>query len=232
MNESNLSNRVDADEASAERPFQLLTATLLVAALSISGYFRRRADRRGEAVGPAVERESRAGAAARWIGGIGMAATVLTYLFAPRRVAWARLPVSRTVRWAGGALAASCVPVIYWTFSSLDENVTPTERVRPTAELVTTGPYRWVRHPVYTVGAVFWTGIGLLTANGLVLLWLALGVLGVAARTPAEERALAAAFGEEYREYARRTGGFVPRLCEGLCYSIEHADTRPPKRRW
>lgn len=193
-----------------ERLFRSLTAALVVIALGISGYFRRQADRGGEAVATSGS-ESLAGATARRGGGLGMGVTVLAYLFVPRRVEWAQLPIPQPVRLAGGVLAVSCLPLIYWTFDALGGNVTRTERVRPTAELVTTGPYRWIRHSVYTVGAMFWAGIGLLTANGLLGLWLVLGFLGVAARTPIEERALAEAFGEEYRVYKERTGRYLPR---------------------
>ena len=79
--------------------------------------------------------------------------------------------------------------------------------------LVTTGPYAYVRHPLYAVG-IF------LLAPGAVLLvgsWLLLSVppvMYLAARVfiPREEAALAERYGASFRQYRRRTGRFVPRL--------------------
>lgn len=78
--------------------------------------------------------------------------------------------------------------------------------------LVTHGPYRWVRHPLYDVVFVWKFSKALLTANWLI------GLLGLAAltmlvaRTRVEEAKLAERFGEEYRAYAGRTGKFFPSL--------------------
>jgi protein-S-isoprenylcysteine O-methyltransferase Ste14 len=77
-------------------------------------------------------------------------------------------------------------------------------------ELVVTGPYRWVRHPMYAAALVFlwaqprWTANGLAFAVGASLyLWL--GSL-------LEERRLQACYGEAYRTYARRTPRLLPFL--------------------
>jgi protein-S-isoprenylcysteine O-methyltransferase Ste14 len=80
----------------------------------------------------------------------------------------------------------------------------------PTAGgLVTTGPYRFVRHPIYTAACLFiWAGI---VSNWSVLA----GLLGVAllagafVRMLCEERLVVAAY-PEYREYARTTKRMVP----------------------
>jgi len=75
-------------------------------------------------------------------------------------------------------------------------------------ELVVTGPYRWVRHPMYSAAFVLlwadprWTVNGLAFAVGASLyLWL--GALH-------EERRLRAYYGEAYRDYAGRTPRFLP----------------------
>lgn len=75
--------------------------------------------------------------------------------------------------------------------------------------LVLDGPYRWVRHPMYTAGFVaLWAGPRW-TANGLAFaaaasLYLWIGSLH-------EERRLLSYYGEGYRRYARETTRFVPR---------------------
>jgi len=81
-------------------------------------------------------------------------------------------------------------------------------------ELVTHGPYRYLRHPVYVSFAAIAIGIALVFRSYVVL---GLSVtLMVTGRwwADAEERLLASneGFGDVYRTYAARTGRFFPRL--------------------
>jgi methanethiol S-methyltransferase len=80
-------------------------------------------------------------------------------------------------------------------------------------QLVTGGLYRWVRHPLYAFGlALLWL-TPLMTWN---LLALALGLTGyILVGIQFEERKLAAEFGAQYSEYARRTPMLVPGLKRG-----------------
>jgi protein-S-isoprenylcysteine O-methyltransferase Ste14 len=75
--------------------------------------------------------------------------------------------------------------------------------------LVSTGPYRFIRHPIYTAACLFvWAGV---LSNWSVLAGL-LGVVllvGAFVRMLCEERLVVAAY-PEYREYARSTKRIVP----------------------
>ena len=80
-------------------------------------------------------------------------------------------------------------------------------------QLITTGPYRYVRHPSYTGTLLIFLGFGLCTLN---LFSLAAIVLPITAaflwRMHIEETALREAFGERYREYTVATARIVPWL--------------------
>ena len=76
---------------------------------------------------------------------------------------------------------------------------------RPTTELVTDGPYRWSRNPLYLALTLIYAGVGLI-ADDLWILMLLVPLLllihwGVVVR---EERYLEAKFGEAYRRYKER----------------------------
>ena len=133
------------------------------------------------------------------------------WMIEPRWMAWAQVALPSGIRGFGALLIAASIPLYAWVFHHLGLNLTDTVLVRRQAALVRTGPYRWVRHPLYSFGALFIAGWALMTANGLV----AVAGLGAAAlivvRTAIEERHLVERFGEAYREYMATTGRFVPR---------------------
>jgi protein-S-isoprenylcysteine O-methyltransferase Ste14 len=104
------------------------------------------------------------------------------------------------------------VPLFYWLFSSLGNNITPTVAIRKDHDLVTSGPYRWVRHPLYSVGFLAFGAFSLLAANWFIFALLILAFIVLMQRTPIEERRLIEHFGDAYREYMQRTGRYLPRL--------------------
>jgi protein-S-isoprenylcysteine O-methyltransferase Ste14 len=79
--------------------------------------------------------------------------------------------------------------------------------------LCTTGPYRYVRHPLYA-GLLYLVSLGLalFLNNCVFLLWAVLLHPLWHQVIRYEERLMVDLFGDEYREYQKRTGRFFPRL--------------------
>jgi protein-S-isoprenylcysteine O-methyltransferase Ste14 len=100
----------------------------------------------------------------------------------------------------------------YWVFTNLGNNVSPTVRTRRNAALVTSGPYRWVRHPLYMMGLIAYLGFALLSENWFIALMAVVGFFLLIIRTSSEEDRLVQKFGDEYRQYMNRTGRFLPKL--------------------
>ncbi len=75
--------------------------------------------------------------------------------------------------------------------------------------LITTGPYRYVRHPIYTAACLFcWAGaIGNLSISSAI--WSALLFIGALARMLTEERLVVQRY-SEYSEYAAKTKRMLP----------------------
>jgi protein-S-isoprenylcysteine O-methyltransferase Ste14 len=77
--------------------------------------------------------------------------------------------------------------------------------------LVTQGPFRFVRHPMYL--AVILAGLGgLLLYRTWAALFFAVMMLGMVQRARREEQALAEIFGAEWQAYARRVPPWIPRF--------------------
>ena len=193
-----------------ENTYRWTLLVIMLVGLAMSVYFRRKADRVGGRVarrgdGPVI----RVLLALSGLTGVG---SLVVYLVNPAWMAWSRLDLPDPVRLTGAGLGVVALGLFWWVFCHLGTNVTPTAQTRANHVLVTSGPYRWVRHPMYVSGLVLFGGYFLLTANWFIGLACGLTLAVLAARTPGEERHLADRFGEAYRAYAARTGRFLPRF--------------------
>lgn len=82
---------------------------------------------------------------------------------------------------------------------------------RDPSVLVTWGPFRYVRHPSYLGYFLMFFGLFFLLLN-LVALVPLLAIPGYIRLTTYEEQLLIARFGNEYVEYQKTTGRFVPKM--------------------
>jgi protein-S-isoprenylcysteine O-methyltransferase Ste14 len=127
-------------------------------------------------------------------------------------MAWSKIGLPEWVRWLGVVIGIFCVFGIYWLFTSIGSGITPTSATRTEHKLSTSGPYRWVRHPLYTIGSSFYISFGLIADNWFIIAMGILAFIAMAIRTPKEEANLVEKFGDEYSEYMKRTGRFLPKL--------------------
>ena len=138
---------------------------------------------------------------------------LLLWLVWPAPLRWASFALPGALRWLGLALFAAGALLVFWVNRNLGANFSSTLILRDGHELIEHGPYRHVRHPMYTSFLVMLAGLLLLSANWIVgvppILFLFLLML---VRTPREERMLLGRFGDEYRRYMARTGRYLPRL--------------------
>lgn len=192
-----------------ENIFRVLAALILFTGVAISSYFRRKADRdTGEKLSRKVD-----GTPTMMlirIGGLILWLSPLVYLINPQWMAWSKIGLPEWTRWLGVGIGVLCVFGIYWLFNSIGSGITPTSATRKEHKLSTKGPYRWVRHPLYSIGSSFIVSFGTMADNWFIALLGVLAFIGMAIRTPKEEANLIAKFGDEYREYMKRTGAFFP----------------------
>lgn len=195
---------------SLETVFQIAAIVLVLTAVAISITFRRRAAQSGEKI--SQREEGILILTLRSLLGLSLWGSALIYLLNPVWLEWSHLDLPVEVRWGGALLMAACIPLIYWLFRSLGLNVTPTVAIRKTHTLVTHGPYRWVRHPLYSTGLLFFLGLSLLAANWFIALAILAAFAALTLRTPHEEARLIEKFGDEYQSYMQSTGRYFPRL--------------------
>jgi protein-S-isoprenylcysteine O-methyltransferase Ste14 len=128
-------------------------------------------------------------------------------------VDFAHLSLPVWLRWAGGVLTCAGIYLFAWTHQTLGNNWTAVLALAKEHKLVTDGPYRYVRHPMYSAFFVIGFGFLLLSANWLIgVLYLGTLILMYVARVSAEEKMMTDRFGDAYRQYMKKTGRLFPRF--------------------
>jgi protein-S-isoprenylcysteine O-methyltransferase Ste14 len=111
----------------------------------------------------------------------------------------------------GVALMWGGISLRVWAFQTLGRYFTFTVMTSADQPVVTTGPYRFVRHPGYAGLVLLLTGIGATYGNWLSLAALALvPLIGFIHRIHVEEAALAANLGSAYTSYASGRKRLIP----------------------
>jgi len=116
------------------------------------------------------------------------------------------------VRVLGLVLGLYAAIILPWAAATLGRFLVPRAVVFPDHTLVVRGPFRLVRHPVYSGDLALWLGATLGTLNVLLLVLWPLYLVGLSAEASAEEELLQAKFGQAYRDYMARVARFVPTL--------------------
>ena len=194
-----------------ENIFRILAALILFTGIGISSYFRLKADQdSGEKISRKVDGTTFMNLIR--IGGLMLWLSPLVYLINPSWMAWSKIGLPEWVRWLGVGLGMVAIMGIYWLFSSIGSGITPTSATRKQHQLVTSGPYRWIRHPLYTFGSSLFVAFGMMADNWFIALLGVLAFIAMASRTPKEEANLIEKFGDDYREYMKRTGRYFPKF--------------------
>ncbi|HXZ88301.1 MAG TPA: isoprenylcysteine carboxylmethyltransferase family protein [Candidatus Binataceae bacterium] len=193
-------------------PIRLIVAAELVVMGGVRAYYsvsRRKEPAQG---GPARRAES------AWLTGtLAVLAllhfgAVFAYLANPSLVEWSAFEIEEPIRWM--AIVISCLGVAgeIWAAISLGASYSPLLRVAEERVVVTAGPYRWIRHPLYAFWLPLMAGWGIAARNWFILFTgTVLILLLMIVRAPREEAMMLEGFGESYRQYMIHTGRFLPR---------------------
>ena len=189
----------------------ILMSVLFLVFLIERGYFQFKAMRvSGEARSWRESKTRMAGIGLLFLLGQVWVIGSFIYIFKPTFLAWTLFPLPSWIRWLGAVIALSGMALEFSTQIFLGRNYSTTLHISEEQTLVTTGPYRYVRHPMYTALFTVGVGLGLLSASWYFLLpFIATGIV-VAFRVRREEEAMIEKFGDEYIQYMRRTGRFFP----------------------
>ncbi|MDD4877023.1 MAG: isoprenylcysteine carboxylmethyltransferase family protein [Dehalococcoidales bacterium] len=137
--------------------------------------------------------------------------TFFIYILFPQALVWAKVSLTFWLRLLGALMAVVALLWFIWIHRSLGNNLSLKISIKEEQELVTGGPYRWVRHPMYSAFYLLHLAVFFLTANWFIgVTWLVGLTVIILLRVKREEAMLLAKFGNKYSAYMERTGRFVP----------------------
>ncbi len=118
-------------------------------------------------------------------------------------------PVNPVLSSIGVIMCAAGLTFFVWARQRLGRNWNPTVSVKKDQELVTSGPYRYVRHPMYAGGFFACIGSAIVCGGAWIFLLLILGPFFLG-RMGAEDKVMAQQFPNEYPAYKKRTKALIP----------------------
>jgi len=194
--------------------FRILLPSLILAFIAHRGYYTHRF-RNVQTVSQAASPEPWSGRLAALAGTIGLVGVVV-YALSPAALQWARISFPWWVRLIGLAIALAGFTLLQTAQMAIGANWSDAPRMLTDQRLITTGPYGFARHPIYTAFICILGSTLLISANWLIgVSWIAMTVLEVRARIRMEEALMLTNFGNQYRAYMRTTGRFLPRWPTG-----------------
>jgi len=126
----------------------------------------------------------------------------------------------------GAVIFLTCLGLYLWGLRTLGENFNASSgfgvRLHQAHQLVTDGPYTYIRHPMYLAVILVGWG-GLLLYRTWTMLIFAIIMHGLIVRAHREDQALAQAFGRQWELYKQRVPGWIPHM-----KSIFHNDLQKP----
>jgi protein-S-isoprenylcysteine O-methyltransferase Ste14 len=114
----------------------------------------------------------------------------------------------QAVRIVGAVMTVLGLVFAIWARRYLGRNWSARPTIQVGHELVTSGPYHLVRHPIYTGVLIMWFGAGLVDVRFFVLFVL-IAIL-VFSRVPKEEALMMELFPNQYPAYRARTKALIP----------------------
>lgn len=196
--------------------FKMLFLVLFLIVLTIRVIFRIQQRRRGQSSWSvseeAVSREGRWSLLLRPVAFLVMLGLIVLYFIEPSGSAWLFLPLPLWLRVSGVLLGAAGILLLVWVHRTLGMQWSTTLQFKEGHTLNTSGPYKFIRHPMYASLLIIFVGLSLISSFWPFMAMVVILLLFFNRIIGREESMMIDQFGEEYRVYMKRTGRILPRL--------------------
>jgi len=194
-----------------ETIFRIVLPLILVLFVAHRGYYVKNQSKLEDVT--LKKREE--GVASKVAGLLGMIGFISVIIFTinPGWLGFANLPFPLWLRWTGIGMATLGFILLQWAQHTLGKSWSDTPRMMKEQALITSGPYRFIRHPIYTAFLLILGSTLLVASNWLIgIAWIGMTILEITSRIRFEEALMVEYFGDQYREYRKKTGQLLPKI--------------------
>jgi protein-S-isoprenylcysteine O-methyltransferase Ste14 len=196
-----------------ENIFRIILPILIIAFIAHRGYYTKKSAR-SENDTLKKREDGFVTKLAEILSLIGFVA-MIAYVINPSWLAGASAGFPLWLRWLGVGIALVGFALLQWAQVTLGRSWSDTPRMMKEQALITSGPYQFIRHPIYTAFILILGSTLFISSNWLIgLTWAGMTVLDIASRIGFEESLMLEFFGDQYREYMKKTGRLLPRLMQ------------------
>jgi len=196
--------------------FKILFLVLYILVLVIRAVFGIKQHRMGQSSWSvseeAVAREGRWSLLLRPIMFLFMLGLVVIYFIEPSGSDWLFLQLPSWFRFGGVLLGTAGILLLVWVHRTLGIQWSTTLQFKKGHTLITSGPYEFIRHPMYASLSLFFVGLSIISSFWPLMALVVITLLFFVRIVEREESMMIEHFGEEYRVYMKSTGRFLPRL--------------------
>ena len=191
-------------------PFRIIAASVFVLMAIIGFSFRVKARQAGD--NTSWKEEGTFIMIGLRLAGFGTWLLLITAISFPPVLSWSFVSIPSWLHWTGLIMLLCATCLLFFLFRAIGKNITDTVGIKQGHEFITSGPYRYIRHPLYSASILVFIGFGLLLGNWLIPVTGSLTFLIILVRLAKEEANLVETFGDRYRQYMENTPRFFPRL--------------------
>ncbi len=191
--------------------FRILLGVILLSFVSHRAYYTRKYQIDSEDTDSPPEPE-KALRVAGVLAVLGLLGTIL-YIVNPSLMAWSSIILPEWMRWLGVIIALFGFGLLQRSQDTLGENWSDSPRLMERHQMVVNGPYKWVRHPIYSSFLLILGSTFLISANWFIGgTWIMMMALDINNRIEVEEQLMISRYGDQYIEYMSSTGRIFPKL--------------------
>ena len=199
----------------SELIFRILFFILLAGMLVVRIYFNIQLKRTGERFMPdkkAIRHEGVGLFASRVIMFFVLIAILVLYAIRHPWMQSLEFYLPPWLRWLGFMIGLVSIALTVWVELELGRQYSPQLQLRQEHQLITSGPYSRVRHPLYTALDAYGLSLAIVSANWFFVAFFFLSLIGLTLRVPKEERMMLDQFGDQYQSYMQHTGRYFPKM--------------------
>jgi protein-S-isoprenylcysteine O-methyltransferase Ste14 len=139
-------------------------------------------------------------------------ASIVFYVLWPENRNILIVPVPYWLQWLGIALGIIGLAQQIWVHVTLQKNWFAARKSGKNNIVIASGPYAWIRHPLYMALILLLISLSLVSGFSLFFLLTLLSIPSFNNVAKKEEAVMIQQFGEEYKSYMKQAGRFFPHL--------------------